>query len=133
MSYPAIPDRAARVPWDRPSLLPALNPQIDLHPFVVLLQDVVVFAQRMSLPSIRQKNSLQIRMPVELDPEHVKYFALQPVRRRPDGHGTRQTLSIRDLRFHADPLVPRKRIKHPDDVERFLTRRIMHRGDVYAI
>src|SRR5579862_9596033 len=55
--------------------LSALDPQVDLHPLVVLLQNPIIFAQRMTLPSIRQQNPFHIRMPIELDSEHVVHLA----------------------------------------------------------
>src|SRR5580658_746079 len=68
-------------------LLAALDSQVDLHPLVVLLQNAVVFAQGMTLPTIGQQNPLHVRMPVELDAEHVEDFALQPIGGRPDRYG----------------------------------------------
>src|SRR5258708_9475593 len=61
------------------SLLAALNPQVDLHPFIVLLQNAVVLAQRMSLPALGQQNAFHVGMSVELDAKQVVDFALQPV------------------------------------------------------
>src|SRR6202007_2902048 len=49
--------------------LPALDPQVDLHPFTILLQNPVILAQRIALPPIGQQNAFHVRMPVELDPE----------------------------------------------------------------
>ena len=80
-----IRDGVGAIALFRPSLS-ALDSQVDLHPLLILLQDVVVLAQRKSLPFLGQKNALQIRMSVELDPEHVEDFALKPVCRRPDRH-----------------------------------------------
>src|SRR5512138_1055795 len=70
-------------PITQSSLLSDLDPQVDLHPLLVLLDDPVVLAQRVALPFIRQHDAPQVRMPYELDPEHVVALALQPVRRRP--------------------------------------------------
>src|SRR5579864_9096441 len=77
-------------------LLAAFNPQVDLYPFVVLLNDPVVFAQGMSLPAIRQQNTFHVGMSIELDAEHVENFALQPVGGSPDGNGTGEGLAIAD-------------------------------------
>src|SRR5579863_10253429 len=93
-------------PW--PWLLPALDAQVDLHPLVVLLQDAVILAQGMSLPAVGQEDSLHVRMSVKLDAEHVVDFALQPVRGRPDGDGTRQALAFGNARGYADAFVARK-------------------------
>src|SRR3981081_2797822 len=62
--------------------LAALDPQVDLHPFVVLLQDAVVFAQGMSLPAVGQQDAFHVGMSVELNAKHDEDFAFQPVRRR---------------------------------------------------
>src|SRR5271169_703729 len=62
-----------------PASLAAFNTQVFLHPFLVLLNNPVVLAQRMPLPFLRQQNALHVRVTRELDPEHVEDFALQPV------------------------------------------------------
>src|SRR5450755_816817 len=115
------------------SSLPALNPQIDLHPFIVLLQNAVILTQRMPLPPIGQQNPLQVRMPVELDPEHVEYFALKPVGGRPNRHGAGERFAVGDSRGDADAFIPRERVQHPDHIELLLPLGIMHRGNVYAV
>ena len=76
-------------------LLSALDPQVFLHPGVVLLQDVVVLAQREALPLVRQQDALQVGMAGELDAEHVVDFALQPVGRGPDAHHARRRIRRR--------------------------------------
>src|SRR5208283_1409520 len=115
------------------SLLAALDSQVDLHPFVVLLKNTVVLAQGMSLPAVGQQNALHVRVSIEFDAEHIEDLALQPVGGRPDGNRTRQALAVEDLRFHANAFVARERIKNPDNVELFFTLGIMHGGDVDAI
>src|SRR5579864_2578606 len=113
--------------------LSALNPQIDLHPLIILLQDAVVFAQRISLPSVRQQNALQIRMSVELNPKHVENFTLQPVGGRPQRNRARQALAIYNQRLHPNAFVARKRVQHPYHVELLFALGIMHRCDVHAV
>src|SRR5712692_8193560 len=113
--------------------LAALNAQVDLHPFVVLLQDAVVFAQRMSLPAVGQQNAFHVGMSVELDAKHVEDFALQPVRRGPQGYRAGNVFSISDLDLHSDAFVARKRIEHPDYVKLLLALGIVRRGDVHAV
>src|ERR1022692_4924028 len=107
-------------------LLAAFNAEGDLHPLVVLLQDAVILAQGMSLPAIGQQDALHVGMPVKLDAEHVEDLALQPVRSRPDGNGAGQARAIQDLRFYANALVARERIKHPDHVELLLAPCVVH-------
>src|ERR1039458_7591387 len=113
--------------------LPAFNAQVDLHPFVILLQDVVILAQRKSLPAVGQQNPLQIGMSIKLNAEHVVDFALQPVGGRPDGNGTREAFAIQNLRRHTNALVAREGIKHPHHIELLLSLWVMHRRDVNAV
>ena len=47
--------------------LAAFNPQVDLHPLVVLLNNAVVLAKRMALPAIGQEDAFHVRMARELD------------------------------------------------------------------
>src|ERR1022692_1996188 len=113
--------------------LAAFNAQVDLHPFVILLQDVVILAQRKSLPAVGQQNPLQIGMSIKLNAEHVVDFALQPVGGRPDGNGTREAFAIQNLRGHTNALVAREGIEHPHHIELLLSLWVMHRGDVNAV
>src|SRR4249919_72338 len=105
--------------------LSAINAQIDLYPFLVLLDDAVVLAQRVAFPTVGQKNSLQVWMAVELNAKHVEGFAFQPVCRRPQRRRRGDVFAIRDLRAHAETLVARKRIKNPDDIELPLALRVV--------
>src|SRR5580704_2477531 len=45
-------------------LLAALNPQVDLYPLIVLLQNAVVFAQGVALSTVGQQDALQVGMAV---------------------------------------------------------------------
>src|SRR5215469_9266007 len=65
-------------------LLTAFDAEIFPHPRGVLLKNVVVLAQRVPLPLIRQQNTLQPRVAKKFDPKQVEYFAFQPVRCGPD-------------------------------------------------
>src|SRR5271156_4715428 len=67
-------------------LLAAINSQVFFHPGLILRQDVVVLAQRISHPLFGQQHAAQIRMAVKANPEHVENFALEPVRHGPDGN-----------------------------------------------
>src|SRR5437867_11323515 len=62
------------------ALLAAFDSQVFLHPALVLLNNSVILAQRISLPLFRQKDTLHIGVSRELDPEHVEHLALQPLR-----------------------------------------------------
>src|SRR5207248_3155583 len=66
-------------------LLAALDSEVDLHPLFILLDDSVILAQRMALPAIGKENAFHVRMSVELDPEHIEDFPLQPVCGGPEG------------------------------------------------
>src|SRR5580765_7267328 len=104
---------SGRGSWSDRSLA-AFNPQVDLNPLVVLLNDAVVFAQRMALPAIGQQNTLHVRMPFKLDSKHVEYFALQPVRGWPDGNRTGRCVVFGDLGFYSHTLLPGERVKNPN-------------------
>ena len=87
----------------------------------------------MPLPAFGQQDALQIRMSFEANAEHVIHFALQPVRRRPNGNRTWQRLAIGNQRLHPNAFVPRKRVENPDRIKRLFPLGIMHRGDVHAV
>src|SRR6266550_3265517 len=72
-------------------------------------------------------------MSVETDAKHIVGFALQPVGSWPNRYGTGHTLTVRDHRLHANPLVTRERIENPDNVKLLLVLRIVHGGYVHAI
>src|SRR5580704_11324205 len=91
--FPAGLSHLAPSGWNS---LPALDPEIDLNPLVVLLQDAVILAQRMAFPTVGQQNAFQVGVAIELDAEHVEDFALQPVRSRPDGNGAVDGFSVGD-------------------------------------
>src|ERR1700735_3241905 len=55
-------------------LLSALDAQVFANPIRILFQNVVILAQRISLPFIRHQNTRQLGMPFEHDPEHVVAF-----------------------------------------------------------
>src|ERR1700735_566325 len=86
-------------------LLAALDAQVLANPIRILLQYVVIFAQRISLPLIRHQNARQFRVAFEHNPKHVETFAFEPVCGRPDfahaGHG----FTFAGMRFQAYPLV----------------------------
>src|SRR6516165_5949330 len=52
-------------------LLSALYPQVVFHPVLILLQDGIVLAQRMTLPVLRHQDAPQIGVAGEFDAEHV--------------------------------------------------------------
>src|SRR6266550_126953 len=83
------------------ALLTALNSKIFPHPGRVLLQDVIVFPQRIALPLVRQQNAFQIWVPGKNNSEHVKYFSLLPIRRGPNAHDARHIFSV--SRPHFQP------------------------------
>src|SRR5258708_40099221 len=86
----------------------------------------------MSLPTVGKQDALHVRMSIKLDTEHIVDFALQPVGSRPDGDGTGDAFAIPNLRFDANALVARERIKYPQDVELVFALGIVDRGNVHA-
>src|SRR6202795_3125556 len=102
------------------ALLPALDSQVFSHPGRVLFQNVVILAQRMTLPLVGQQNAFQIRMTLEHDAEHVEAFALEPVGHRPDSANARHRLAFGCVRLQPQPLILRKRIQIEDHIETLL-------------
>src|SRR5437763_14754657 len=87
--------------------LAALDPQVNLYPLVILLNNAVIFAQRMAFPTIGQQDAFQIGMSLEANPEHVIDFALQPVGCWPDRDRAAHHLSLRHQGLHPTPPVAR--------------------------
>src|SRR5689334_25085004 len=58
---------ASGIPWS----LAAFYVQVLLHPALVLLDDPVVFAQRIAVPLFGEEDAAHVRMSGELDAEHV--------------------------------------------------------------
>src|ERR1035438_5016089 len=59
--------------------LTAFDIQVFPNPAVVLLEDTVIFTQRVALPFLGQENATHVGVAVEFDAEHVEHFALQPI------------------------------------------------------
>src|SRR5208283_1180023 len=74
--------------------LAAFNAQAFLHPALVLLNNGVVLAQRMALPFFGHQDAPHIRVPGELDAEHVEHFALQPIGRQVHAHGGIRLMAV---------------------------------------
>src|SRR5581483_5300069 len=85
--------------------LAAFDTEVLLHPSIVLLDNAVVFAQRVSLPFLRQQDAPHVRVAGELDAEHVEPPALQPVGRQVDAHRALRLIAVRDVSLDAQPLV----------------------------
>src|SRR5436190_12609408 len=62
------------------NLLAALDVQILPYPALVLLDQAVFFAQREAFPLFGEKNPAHVGVTFELNAEHVKDLAFQPVR-----------------------------------------------------
>src|SRR5579859_1681375 len=90
------------------TLLPALDAQVFAHPGLILLQNVVIFPQRIALPFLRQQQALQVRMALKNDAEHVVDFALQPIGRRPDAFYACHRFVFPKQRLDAQAFVLRK-------------------------
>src|SRR4051812_5696134 len=113
--------------------LPALDPQVDLNPFLVLLNDAVVLAERMSLPAVWKENTFQVGMAREDDPEHIEDFAFQPVSGRPNRNGTGHGFAIAVSGGHPDAFVVRKRVKDPDHIELLVPVRVVGSREIDTI
>src|SRR5512140_3397973 len=98
-------------------LLPALNPQVLLDPDLVLLQDRVVLAERVTPPSIRHEDAAHVGVTGELDAEHVEHFALQPVGRQVHVNGGGGLEAVGDSDLEADPLIVREAVQDVDEIE----------------
>src|ERR1039458_6361518 len=61
------------------SSLAAFDSQVLTHPTLVLLDDRVILPQGVALPILGHEDAAQVRVPRELDAEHVEHLALQPV------------------------------------------------------
>src|SRR5260370_20759178 len=103
--------------------LAALNSKIFPYPGRVLLQDVIVFPQRIALPFVRQQNALQIRMPGKYNSEHVKYFAFLPIRSGPNTYDARYFFGVRRMHFQPQPLVLLEGVQIENHIETLLTLR----------
>src|SRR5262249_8352592 len=93
-----------------PRLLAAFDVQVLPHPLVVLLDNAVILAQRISDPLFRQQDAPHIGVSGEFDAEHVEHLALQPVSAGMDGHGAFRLVPFGDHRLHAHAGVPREAI-----------------------
>src|SRR5215472_1488093 len=87
------------------SSLPAFNAQVLLYPADILLDDVVVLAERIALPLVGQKDARQIGMSSKNDPKHVKRFALQPIGGRPNSGNARDRFAIASPSLHPQALI----------------------------
>src|SRR5215831_10965070 len=99
------------------SSLPAFNAQVFLYPADVLLDDVVVLAERIALPLVGQKDARQVRMSSKNDPKHVERFALQPIGCRPNLGNARDRLAIASPSLHPQALILCEGIKVEHQVE----------------
>src|SRR5262245_46446320 len=91
-------------------LLTGFNTGVLADPFHILQPEVVILAQRKSLPVFGQENSLQVRMVRITNTEHVVHLALQPVRCRPDRNNTLDRFPFLDAALHTYAIVCLKRI-----------------------
>src|ERR1022692_1130479 len=97
--------------------LAAFDTHILLHPALVLLQDPVILAQRISLPLLGQQDAPHVRMAGKLDAEHVEHFALQPVRRQVYTNRGLGFVAIGNVGLDPYSFVARKTIENVDHVE----------------
>src|ERR1700723_3050085 len=106
--------------WSICLLLPTFDSQVLFHPGLILRQDVVILAQRISYPLFGQQNAPQIRVAVKSNAKHVENFALKPVRYRPDGNDCVHCFVFAEVGFQTQPLVLREGIEIGDEIESLL-------------
>src|ERR1700747_1314649 len=94
--------------WSGIKLLPALDAQVFAHPGLILLQNVVILPQRIALPLFRQQQTLQVRMALKDDAEHVVHFPLQPIGGRPDAFHSCHRLVFPKQRLDTEALILRE-------------------------
>src|ERR1035437_3574080 len=93
-----------------PRSLAAFDSQVFLHPALVLLENSVIFAQRVALPLVGQQDAPHVGVPREFDPEHIVDFTLQPVGGQVDAHRGLRLIPVGDIDLDAHPLVAREAI-----------------------
>src|SRR5579862_9561760 len=72
----------------------------------------------MSLEGIVHQDAAQVGMSLEVDPEHVEAFALQPVRRAPySDHAVDPRIGPVDANLDADAMRQGERVELIDNVE----------------
>src|SRR5262245_8454871 len=72
-----------------------------LHEQLARSLERVILALGESLPVLGHENAPAIRMPDEVDAEHVPDFALEPVRRGPHARRRRQRIGLAHAHLHA--------------------------------
>ena len=92
-------------------------PRFSLHPAIVLLEDGIFLAQRVSFPLSGIRMRRMSGCPVELNAEHVEDFALQPVGGQMDADAVAGRAPSAIDGLHADPLVAGKTIQDVDQIE----------------
>src|ERR1700691_1304392 len=109
-------------------LLAALNAQILANPIRILLQYVVILAQRISLPLIRPQNASQLRLASKQDSKRGGASALEPVCSGPDLAHARDRFVFAGMRFQAQTLVLGEGIQNQNHIESFFTLGPVHCG-----
>ena len=110
------------------TLLAALDAEIFPDPGGVLLENVVILAERMPLPLIGKQNALEIGMAAEGDAEEIEDFALEPVGGRPDGNECGGLLVSAERDFQAKAGVVGEGIKLCNEVETLYAARPINGG-----
>src|SRR5580698_5374983 len=110
--------------------LTAFDTQVFLNPAIVLLEDTVILAQRVTLPFLWQEDAAHVRMACELDAEHVEHFALQPIGGEVHVDRGLGLVLLGDESFDAHALIASEAIQNVDDVEAVGALGPIDRGDV---
>src|ERR1039458_3001509 len=62
--------------------LSAFDAQVLPNPALVLLNNRIILSQRVALPLFGHEDAAHVRVPGELDAEHIEHLAFQPVGRQ---------------------------------------------------
>src|ERR1035437_10022574 len=116
-----------------PRSLAAFDSQVFLHPALVLLENSVVFTQRVALPLVGHQDAPHVGVPREFDAEHIVDFALQPVGGQVYAHRRLRLKPVRDKDLDAHPLVAREAIQDVDHIEALGALGPIHRRDVHQV
>src|ERR1039457_3567894 len=113
--------------------LSAFDTQVLPNPALVLLKNRIILSQRVALPLLGHEYPLHVRVPGELDAEHIEHLAFQPVGRQVDAHGGLGLEAVGDVGLDPLPLVARETVNHVDQIETLGPLGPVHRRNVHQI
>src|ERR1035441_8234252 len=113
--------------------LSAFDTQVLPNPALVLPKNRIILSQRVALPLLGHEYPLHVRVPGELDAEHIEHLAFQPVGRQVDAHGGLGLEAVGDVGLDPHPLVARETVNHVDQIEALGPLGPVHRRNVHQI